>query len=69
MRKSSAQITENHPLETLVGQQVAGRRQFSPRARSGRSYRKLLTLGFPDADGKVVLVQPGKPVPNGGRLF
>jgi tRNA-binding protein len=29
----------------------------------------VLTLGFPDADGKVVLMQPSKPVPNGGRLF
>ena len=30
---------------------------------------EVLTLGFPDANGKVVLVQPSKPVPNGGRLF
>jgi tRNA-binding protein len=29
----------------------------------------VLTLGFPDSEGKVVLVQPGKDVPNGGRLF
>ncbi|MHC2407765.1 tRNA-binding EMAP/Myf-like protein [Bradyrhizobium diazoefficiens] len=68
MRKSSAQITENHPLETLVGQQVAAVVNFPPR-QIGPVVSEVLTLGFPDADGKVVLMQPGKPVPNGGRLF
>jgi tRNA-binding protein len=30
---------------------------------------EVLTLGFPDADGAVVLFAPDKAVPNGGRLF
>ena len=30
---------------------------------------EVLTLGFPDADGKVVLIGPSEAVPNGGRLF
>ena len=30
---------------------------------------QVLTLGFPDADGAVVLVVPDKSVPNGGKLF
>jgi len=64
----SAQITENHPLETLVGQQVAAVVNFPPR-QIGPVVSEVLTLGFPDAEGKVVLVQPSKPVPNGGRLF
>ncbi len=68
VRKSSAQITENHPLETLVGQQVAAVVNFPPR-QIGPVVSEVLTLGFPDANGKVMLVQPGKPVPNGGRLF
>jgi tRNA-binding protein len=68
VRKSSAQITENHPIETLVGQQVAAVVNFPPR-QIGPVVSEVLTLGFPDADGKVVLVQPSKPVPNGGRLF
>ena len=68
VRKSSAQITENHPLETLVGQQVAAVVNFPPR-QIGPVISEVLTLGFPDANGKVVLVQPSKPVPNGGRLF
>lgn len=68
VRKSSAQITENHPIETLVGQQVAAVVNFPPR-QIGPVVSEVLTLGFPDADGKVVLMQPSKPVPNGGRLF
>ena len=68
VRKSSAQITENHPLETLVGQQVAAVVNFPPR-QIGPVVSEVLTLGFPDADGKVVLMQPSKSVPNGGRLF
>ncbi|MBI5262760.1 MAG: tRNA-binding protein [Bradyrhizobium sp.] len=68
VRKSSAQITENHPLDSLVGQQVAAVVNFPPR-QIGPFISEVLTLGFPDADGKVVLVQPSRPVPNGGRLF
>ena len=30
---------------------------------------QVLTLGFPDADGEVVLIDPSHGVPNGGRLF
>lgn len=68
VRKSSAQITENHPIESLVGRQVAAVVNFSPR-QIGPMVSEVLTLGFPDADGKVVLVQPSRAVPNGGRLF
>ena len=68
VRKSSAQITENHPLETLVGSQVAAVVNFPPR-RIGPFLSEVLTLGFPDAAGKVVLVRPDQQVPNGGRLF
>jgi tRNA-binding protein len=68
VRKSSAQITENHPLGTLVGQQVAAVVNFPPR-QIGPAVSEVLTLGFPDAGGKVMLVQPSRPVPNGGRMF
>jgi tRNA-binding protein len=30
---------------------------------------EVLTLGFPDADGAVVLIGPSLEVPDGGRLF
>jgi tRNA-binding protein len=29
----------------------------------------VLTLGFPDEDGEVVLAVTDKPVPDGGKLF
>jgi tRNA-binding protein len=52
----------------LVGRQVAAVVNFPPR-QIGPVMSEVLTLGFPDADGKVVLIAPDHPVPNGGRLF
>lgn len=67
-KRSAAQITERHPLETLVGRQVAAVVNFAPR-QIGPMMSEVLTLGFPDAEGKVVLIGPAAPVPDGGRLF
>jgi tRNA-binding protein len=67
-RKSSVQITVHYQPGELIGRQVAAVVNFPPR-QIGPVVSEVLTLGFPDADGKVVLVQPSKPVPNGGRLF
>lgn len=67
-RRSSAQITEHYSLEDLVGRQVAAVVNFPPR-QIGPMRSEVLTLGFPDADGKVVLIGPSEKVPNGGRLF
>lgn len=68
VKRSSAQITEHYAPEDLPGQQVAAVVNFPPR-QIGPMMSEVLTLGFPDAQGKVVLVQPSVPVPNGGRLF
>ncbi|RYE02210.1 MAG: tRNA-binding protein [Sphingomonadales bacterium] len=68
VKRSSAQITERHKLEDLVGTQVAAVVNFPPR-QIGPVMSEVLTLGFPDAEGKVVLMRPDQPVPNGGRLF
>jgi len=68
VKKSSAQITEHYTLEELPGRQVAAVINFPPR-QIGPMKSEVLTLGFPDADGKVVLVSPSVAVPNGGRLF
>jgi len=68
IRRSSAQITEQYALEDLVGRQVAAVVNFPPR-QIGPMRSEVLTLGFPDTDGKVVLIGPSEPVPNGGRLF
>ncbi len=67
-KRSSAQITEHYALADLPGMQVAAVVNFPPR-QIGPVMSEVLTLGFPDPDGKVVLVQPTAPVPNGGRLF
>lgn len=68
IKRSSAQITEHHALADLPGKQVAAVVNFPPR-QIGPMMSEVLTLGFPDAEGRVVLFHPGIPVPNGGRLF
>ncbi|WP_374445515.1 tRNA-binding protein [Stella sp.] len=68
VRKSSAQLTVHYRPEELVGRQVAGVVNFPPR-QIGPVRSEVLVLGFPDADGAVVLIGPDQPVPNGGRLF
>lgn len=68
VRKSSAQITRHYRPDALIGLQVAAVVNFPPR-QIGPSLSEVLTLGFPDQDGEVVLIVPERPVPNGGRLF
>lgn len=67
-RRSSAQITEHYTPQMLMGRQVMAVVNFPPR-QIGPFLSEVLTLGVPDADGRVVLLQPGLDVPNGGRLF
>jgi tRNA-binding protein len=67
-KKSSAQITVHYSLEELVGRQVAAVVNFPPR-QIGPVMSEVLTLGFPDENGEVVLFAPDLKVPDGGRLF
>lgn len=67
-KKSSAQIVANYTPEDLQGRQVAAVVNFPPR-QIGPMMSEVLTLGFADENGEVVLFKPDKPVPNGSRLF
>lgn len=68
VKKSSAQLTKYYRPETLVGRQVAAVVNFPPR-QIGPLMSEVLTLGFPDAEGAVVLIGPERQVPDGGRMF
>src|SRR6201996_6318783 len=68
IKKSSAQITTHYTPETLLGRQVAAVVNFPPR-QIGKFMSEVLTLGFADTNGAVVLFAPDQPVPNGSRLF
>ena len=68
VKKSSAQVTKYYAPEDLIGRQVAAVVNFPPR-QIGPLMSEVLTLGFPDAEGAVVLIGPERPVPDGGRMF
>ena len=68
LRRSSAQLTIHYTADGLIGRQVAAVVNFPPR-QIGKFMSEVLTLGFPDANGAVVLFAPDRPVPNGSRLF
>lgn len=67
-KRSAAQLTRHYNPELLIGRQVAAVVNFAPR-QIGRFLSEVLVLGFPDAEGEVVLVGPDRVVPDGGRLF
>lgn len=68
LKKSSAQITKHYTKEELVGKQVMGVINFSPK-QIGPFISETLTLGIGDENGDVVLIAPTTKVPNGGKMF
>ncbi|MDC0887251.1 tRNA-binding protein, partial [Altererythrobacter sp.] len=66
-KKSCAQIAANYPVDALPGRQVAAVVNFPPR-QIGPAMSEVLTLGFADTEGEVVLFAPDRLVPNGSRL-
>ena len=68
IKRSSAQITVHYEPEQLVGQQVIAVVNFPPR-QIGKFMSEVLTLGFEDPEGAIVLMQPEQAVPNGARMM
>ena len=68
LRKTSAQITAHYAPDEIVGRQVAAVVNFPPK-QIGRIMSEVLVLGFPDADGEVVMIAVDHPVPDGGKLY
>jgi tRNA-binding protein len=67
-KKASAQVTELYTTEQLVGRRVAAVVNFPPK-QIAWTVSEVLVLGFPDAEGRVVLIDIDRPVPNGARMF
>jgi tRNA-binding protein len=68
IKKSSAQITVHYSPDELVGRQVMAVVNFPPR-QIGPLKSEVLTLGYEDENGDIVLAAVDKPVPNGQRLM
>ena len=66
-RRSSAQITDLYSCEQLIGRQVIAVTNFPPR-QIGPFLSEVLVLGVSDSDGRISLLSPDHPVPNGARM-
>lgn len=67
LKKSSAQIVANYSKDDLTGRLVMAVVNF-PSRQIGPFMSEVLTLGFPDEEGNVVLASVERDVPIGGRL-
>ena len=67
VKKSSAQIRALYNPSDIIGKQVAAVVNFPPR-QIGPIMSEVLTLGFSNEAGEIVLFSPDMPVPNGARL-
>ncbi len=68
VKASSAQLTELYQPEELVGRQVLAVVNLPPKRIAGFA-SQVLVLGVDDERGRVVLVTPERPVPDGRRLY
>nr|WP_314446889.1 tRNA-binding protein [uncultured Sphingomonas sp.] len=66
-RRSSAQITALYTPEELVGRQVMAVTNFAPR-QIGPFMSEVLVLGASDNEGRISLLAPDHPVPDGARM-
>ena len=66
-KKSSVQVKALYAPEDVIGRQVMAVVNFPPR-QIGPFMSEVLTLGFADEEGRIVLASPDGKVPNGTRL-
>jgi len=67
-RRSSAQLTDVYEMESLVGRLVVAAVNLGTR-RIAAFESEVLVLGLPDEHGHVVLLEPERAVPLGGKVF
>lgn len=67
LRTTSAQLTEHHRPEELVGRQVIVATDLGMKRIAGVK-SEVLVLGLPDADGSTILIAPDRRVPDGGLV-
>lgn len=67
-RTSSAQLTDLYAADQLTGREVIAAMNLGSRRIAG-FLSEVLVLGLPDAEGRVVLLQPERSVPLGGRVY
>ena len=67
-KTSSAQLTEVYTVEELVGRHVVAAVNLGERRIAGFK-SEVLVLGLPDARGHVVLLEPERKVPLGGKVY
>lgn len=68
VKRSSAQITIHYRPEALLGRRVMAVVNFPPR-QIGPFMSEVLTLGFTDEAGAIVLAVPDLDCPDGARLL
>ncbi len=67
-KQSSAQITTHYTTAELVGKTVVAVTNFPPR-QIADFMSQVLVLGVEATEGGIVLLEPGKNVPLGNRVF
>lgn len=67
-KKTSVQITALYTPEALMGRQILGVVNF-PVKQVGPFMSEFLLTGFGDAEGRIVIAAPERPVPNGAKLL
>ena len=67
-KTSSAQLVDLYTAEQLTGRAVVAAVNLGVRRIAGFA-SEVLVLGLPDEQGRVVLLEPERDVPLGGRVF